>query len=129
MSPPGCQKMSAKPCNRNAAESFPVVNLKSREQKPPNSLLIQDKDVLQPTSSLPRCGVSFGAIWSHRRGCAQSYAKGSVCFASDIRLRSFQVQMGSQPVWPSRQTSVAKHKGGRGDGGALTGQPHRLRSD
>src|SRR6266567_5965217 len=49
MSPPGCQKMSAKPCNRNAEESFPVLSLKSREQKPPNSLLIQDKNVLQPT--------------------------------------------------------------------------------
>ena len=48
MSPPGCQKMSAKPCNRNAEESFPVLSLKSREQKPPNPLLIQDKDVLQP---------------------------------------------------------------------------------
>src|SRR3989442_15032104 len=48
MSPPGYQKMSAKPCNRNAKESFPVLSLKSREQKPPNSLLIQDKNVLQP---------------------------------------------------------------------------------
>src|SRR5215831_6583278 len=48
MSPLGCQKMSAKPCNRNAEESFPVLSLKSREQKPPNPLLIQDKDVLQP---------------------------------------------------------------------------------
>ena len=42
--------MSAKPCNRNAEESFPVLSLKSREQKPPNPLLIQDKDVLQPRS-------------------------------------------------------------------------------
>src|SRR5262249_35325057 len=49
MSPLGCQKMSATPCNRNAEESFPVLSLKSREQKPPNSLLIQDKNVLQPT--------------------------------------------------------------------------------
>src|SRR5213593_2790901 len=48
MSPPGWQKMSAKPCNRNAEESFPVLNLKSREQKPPDPLLIQDKNVLQP---------------------------------------------------------------------------------
>ena len=40
--------MSAKPCNRNAEESFPVLSLKSREQKPPNPLLIQDKNVLQP---------------------------------------------------------------------------------
>src|SRR5436853_4918515 len=48
MSPPGCPKMWVKPCNRNAEESFPVLSLKSREQKPPNSLLIQDKNVLQP---------------------------------------------------------------------------------
>src|SRR2546423_6344994 len=48
MSLPGCQKMWVKPCNRNAEESFPVLSLKSREQKPPNHLLIQDKDVLQP---------------------------------------------------------------------------------
>jgi hypothetical protein len=43
--------MWVKPCNRNAAESFPVPSLESREQKPPNHLLIQDKDVLQPTSA------------------------------------------------------------------------------
>src|SRR5712691_4685768 len=48
----GCQKMSAKPCNRNAEESFPVLSLKSREQKPPNPLLIQDKNVLQPSTRL-----------------------------------------------------------------------------
>src|SRR6266446_9757768 len=52
MSPPGCQKMSAKPCNRNAEESFPVLSLKSREQKPPNPLLIQDKNILQPRLDL-----------------------------------------------------------------------------
>src|SRR5215475_692090 len=52
MSPPGCQKMLAKPCNRNAEESFPVLSLKSREQKPPNPLLIQDKNALQPSSTL-----------------------------------------------------------------------------
>ena len=43
MSPPGCQKMSATPCKRNVEESFPVLNLKSREQEPPNHLLIRDK--------------------------------------------------------------------------------------
>src|SRR5712691_2319816 len=48
MSPPGWQKMSATPCNRNAEESFPVLSLKSREQKPPHTLLIQDNNVLQP---------------------------------------------------------------------------------
>src|SRR5712691_4513961 len=52
MSLPGCQKMSAKPCNRNAEESFPVLSLQSREQKPPNPLLIQDKNVLQPSGDL-----------------------------------------------------------------------------
>src|SRR5205823_5427249 len=50
MSPAGCPKMSATPCNRNADESFPVLRLKSREQKSPTPLLIQDKDVLQPRS-------------------------------------------------------------------------------
>src|SRR5437764_3060722 len=48
MSPAGCPKMSATPCNRNADESCPVLRLKSREQKSPTPLLIQDKDVLQP---------------------------------------------------------------------------------
>src|SRR6266852_3971077 len=56
MSPRGCQQMSAKPCNRNAEESFPVLSFKSREQKPPNLLLIQDENVLQP--SLTLCGVT-----------------------------------------------------------------------
>src|SRR5438105_853217 len=50
MSPAGCPNMSATPCNRNADESFPVLRLKSREQKSPTPLLIQDKDVLQPSS-------------------------------------------------------------------------------
>ena len=40
--------MSAKPCNRNAEKSFPVLSLNSRQQKPPNPLLIRDKNVLQP---------------------------------------------------------------------------------
>src|SRR5207248_1745952 len=53
MSPAGCPKMSATPCNRNADESFPVLRLKSREQKSPTPLLIQDKDVLQPSFALP----------------------------------------------------------------------------
>src|SRR5713101_5851412 len=59
MSPPRCQKMSAKPCNRNAEESFPVLSLKSREQKPPNPLLIQDKNVLQP-SLVPLAEALYG---------------------------------------------------------------------
>src|SRR5262249_26456647 len=50
MSPPGCQKMWAKPCNQNAEESFPVHSLKSQAQKPPNPLLIQDKNILQPST-------------------------------------------------------------------------------
>src|SRR5262249_29657648 len=54
MSPHGCPKMSAKLCNRNAEESFPVLSLKSWEQKPPNPLLIQDKNVLQPSLCLPQ---------------------------------------------------------------------------
>src|SRR5712691_5363821 len=65
MSPPGCQKMWVKPCNRNAEESFPVLSLKSREQKPPNHLLIQDKDVLQP-----RLGLSLRGSPGARAGTA-----------------------------------------------------------
>src|SRR5262249_60595209 len=62
MSPLGCQKMSAKPCNRNAEESFPVLSLKSREQKPPNPLLIQDKNALQPSAQrMAHQGVPPGA--------------------------------------------------------------------
>src|SRR3989442_14810430 len=57
MSPPGCQKMSAKPCNRNAEKRFPVLSLKSREQKPPNPLLIQDKNVLQPRLGVTSCAM------------------------------------------------------------------------
>src|SRR5262249_33152414 len=60
MSPHGCPKMSAKLCNRNAEESFPVLSLKSWEQKPPNPLLIQDKNVLQPTPGLFRRIVRLG---------------------------------------------------------------------
>src|SRR5262249_16171776 len=67
MSPLGCQKMSAKPCNRNAEESFPVLSLKSREQKPPNPLLIQDKDVLQPTHKVPRPGTAACAPAGRQR--------------------------------------------------------------
>src|SRR5438270_7100018 len=64
MSPPGCQKMSAKPCNRNAEESFPVLSLKSWEQKPPNSLLIQDKNVLQPSPDHVHIFCSFPPRYS-----------------------------------------------------------------
>ena len=51
--------MSAKLCQRNAEERCPVLSLKSREQKPPNPLLIQDKDVLQPRHRL-RHGMPDG---------------------------------------------------------------------
>src|SRR5207245_6124707 len=43
MSPHGCQKMSAKPCKRDAEESLPVRRLSNQKPKPPNCLLIQDK--------------------------------------------------------------------------------------
>src|SRR5712691_1939957 len=43
MSRHGLRKMSAKPCYRYAEESLAVVSLRSRKQKPPNSLLIQGK--------------------------------------------------------------------------------------
>src|SRR5713101_3326982 len=43
MSRHGLRKRSAKPCYRYAEESLAVVSLRSWKQKPPNSLLIQDK--------------------------------------------------------------------------------------
>src|SRR2546428_8301145 len=43
MSEHGLWKRSAKPCYRYAEESLAVVSLRSWKQKPPNSLLIQDK--------------------------------------------------------------------------------------
>src|SRR5262245_31061417 len=66
MSPHGCPKMSAKLCNRNAEESFPVLSLKSWEQKPPNPLLIQDKNVLQP-SHTPRADAAGTQTHGPRR--------------------------------------------------------------
>src|SRR6516162_3173336 len=60
MSPPGCQKMLAKPGNQNAEERCPVHSLKSQAQKPPNPLLIQDKNILQPSQVLHE-----GVIYRH----------------------------------------------------------------
>ena len=51
--------MSVKPCKRNAEESFLGLGLKSREQKSPSPLLIQDKSVLQPTWCLLRRAQRF----------------------------------------------------------------------
>src|SRR6266446_9096437 len=70
MSRPGCQQTSAKPCNRNAEESFPVLSLKSQEQKPPNPLLIQDKNALQPRLPPPRAGLPGHVPAPHRLGNA-----------------------------------------------------------
>src|SRR5215471_12434140 len=43
MSRHGLRRRSAKPCYRYAEESLAIVSLGSRKQKPPNSLLMQDK--------------------------------------------------------------------------------------
>src|SRR6266853_4875032 len=59
MSLHGYQKMSAKPCKRDAEESLPVRSLSNRKPKPPNCLLIQDK-TFYSLGSAPagkRCGV------------------------------------------------------------------------
>src|SRR5262249_49045267 len=84
MSPPGCQKMLAKPCNQNAEESFPVHSLKSQAQKPPNPLLIQDKTILQPSTALhelqSECGESvrllelLAHVSSHKLHMATCYS-------------------------------------------------------
>src|SRR6516165_9804682 len=58
MSPPGCQKMLAKPGNQNAEERCPVHSLKSQAQKAPNPLLIQDKNILQPSLWPWRVGIA-----------------------------------------------------------------------
>src|SRR5215470_12820535 len=64
MSPPGCQKMSATPCHRNAEERFPVLSLKSREQEPPNPLLIRDK-AFYSLGRAPRGPGPGSAPWRH----------------------------------------------------------------
>src|SRR5436853_7476831 len=83
MSPAGCPKMSATPCNRNADESFPVLRLKSREQKSPTPLLIQDKDVLQPSSEL--------------RNRPDGRRKYLAC--NDLRATARQIVMGYRLRW------------------------------
>src|SRR5436853_7408648 len=83
MSPAGCPKMSATPCNRNADESFPVLRLKSREQKSPTPLLIQDKDVLQPSSEL-----------RNRPDGRRTYLAGN-----DLRATARQIVMGYRLRW------------------------------
>src|SRR2546422_401204 len=101
MSPLGCQKMSAKPCNRNAEESFPVLSLKSREQKPPNPLLIQDKNVLQPRSDpirqeamdFLRCFFLGDAVRGLVRCCVcSSHAASSVRNSSWYMATGFSVR-------------------------------------
>src|SRR5262244_2267330 len=72
MSPPGCQKMLAKPCNQNAEERFPVHSLKSQAQKPPNPLLIQDKNILQPSLEPPSIRASHYEDWAPNT----AYARG-----------------------------------------------------
>src|SRR6266571_7712193 len=64
MSPVGCPNMLATLCNRNADESCPVLRLNSREQKSPTPLLIQDKDVLPPSTD----PTGRHAIHPHRGG-------------------------------------------------------------
>src|SRR5262249_22415476 len=78
MSPHGCPKMSAKLCNRNAEESFPVLSLKSWEQKPPNPLLIQDKNVLQPSTDLFHARVDIRFACDHLRRFIERFGAGQL---------------------------------------------------
>jgi len=53
VSSPRCHQLGVRKCRRHPASETqtrvsPVLRLKSREQKSPTPLLIQDKDVLQP---------------------------------------------------------------------------------
>src|SRR5215471_8742842 len=107
MSPLGCQKMSAKPCNRNAEESFPVLSLKSREQKPPNPLLIQDKDVLQPSAGplvCPECRQSLAG-----QGDATQGADGAAAAARMV-LRC-PAEAGHQAPSPPRRDLFSRLAG------------------
>src|SRR5712691_5059103 len=88
MSPPGCQKMWVKPCNRNAEESFPVLSLKSREQKAPNHLLIQDKDVLQPRFDLCGEGHCSCSQYESPSHCRSTLPLGTGRLASSTRRPS-----------------------------------------
>jgi len=54
--------MSATPCNQNAEESFPVLSLKSREQEPPNPLLIRDKAFYRLVSGCIGRGLALSCI-------------------------------------------------------------------
>src|SRR5438105_4733977 len=99
MSPRGCQKMSAKPCNQNAEENFPVLSLKRREQKPPNPLLIQDKDFY-------RLGQG-----PHPR--QQWCTLGHRCMAVPIALRMINAVFAAIPSRVVRATPARRESGVR----------------
>src|SRR2546423_6036644 len=114
MSPAGCPKMSATPCNRNADESFPVLRLKSREQKSPTPLLIQDKDVLQP-SALPSYLFGHGiapspgekgedALRRHSRGRGDTGAWPTGFLVSPLGMRSTAIR-----CWHCAVRSIMAH--------------------
>src|SRR5712691_4854596 len=130
MSPPGCQKMSAKPCNRNAEKSFPVLSLKSREQKPPNPLLIQDKNVLQPSARLCTplldgrlSGVHHGvadALWAVGAACAPPGHRASPEAALDATAPAPLCASGQDRAAPASGTG-APPRGVRHPGGGPAG--------
>src|SRR6266849_5718810 len=62
MSRHGLRKRSAKPCYRYAEESLAVVSLRSRKQKPPNSLLITNGVSLLQTKLSDREGYEARRI-------------------------------------------------------------------
>ena len=70
MSPHGCQKMSAKPCKRDA-EDFTRASLSNRKPKPPNCLLIQDKtfySLAQNSADAVARAPTAQRIWARPEG-------------------------------------------------------------
>src|SRR5258707_15193984 len=109
MSPLGCQKMSAKPCNRNAEESFPVLSLKSWEQKPPNPLLIQDKNVLQPSLGLAEPQASLGdqpARWANTVQSRGTSLRHTPDFYSNFTPTLRCLYDAPQPAWYPLRVSL-----------------------
>src|SRR5712691_10780708 len=77
MSRHGLRKRSAKPCYRYAEESLAVVSLRSWKQKPPNSLLIQDKTFYNLAHAPAQQGRPAGRD-------AQRLARGAPCAAGVV---------------------------------------------
>src|SRR6266436_6402773 len=121
MSPAGCPKMSATPCKRNADESFPVLRLKSREQKSPTPLLIQDKDVLQPSAEPFGAGCSGAVDRPYSDAEAPAVTYGTSCRECAGKVARYRAthplsRVGEPhrpaiPCWPTTQGEWIRYEG------------------